>query len=217
MAALRSRCGHYIFALWFLSFFLFSSSNLSGCRLHVCHTFTHNVALVPIFWMHVWNVLHVARWKYRTQKWRKKIATWTPSDNFVGLYLHNKGMYRQSQKNLLNSNISPTCPYNIGCKKVAKNRHLGTIAQICRAISLQLRHVSIIGKKTLAAICPPDIFAVWFLSSIFFLASPVWNVLHAARWKYRTQKNRRVRTIAQLCRAISSQLRHVSTIGKKTC
>jgi len=31
-------------------------------------------------------------------------------------------------------------------KKVAKNRHLGTIAQICRAISLQLRHVSTIGK-----------------------------------------------------------------------
>ena len=24
--------------------------------------------------------------------------------------------------------------------KVAKNRHLGTIAQLCRAISLQLRH-----------------------------------------------------------------------------
>ena len=32
-------------------------------------------------------------------------------------------------------------------KKVAKNRHLGTIAQICRAISSQLRHVSTIGKK----------------------------------------------------------------------
>ena len=28
-----------------------------------------------------------------------------------------------------------------------KNRHLGTIAQLCRAISLQLRHVSTIGKK----------------------------------------------------------------------
>jgi len=28
------------------------------------------------------------------------------------------------------------------------------------------------------------------------------------------QKNRHLRTIAQLCRAISSQLRHVSTIGK---
>ena len=32
---------------------------------------------------------------------------------------------------------------------VAKNRHLGTIAQLCRAISSQLRHVSTIGKKNL--------------------------------------------------------------------
>jgi len=35
--------------------------------------------------------------------------------------------------------------------------------------------------------------------------------------KYRTQtlrKNRRLHTIAQLCLAISSQLRHISTIGK---
>jgi len=42
-------------------------------------------------------------------------------------------------------------------------------------------------------------------------------VLHATRWKYRTEKLRKnchVRTIAQLCRAISSQLTHVSTIGK---
>jgi len=29
------------------------------------------------------------------------------------------------------------------------------------------------------------------------------------------QKNHRLGTIAQLCRAISSQLRHVSTVGKK--
>ena len=36
---------------------------------------------------------------------------------------------------------------NVGPKKVAKNRHLGTIAQLCRAISSQLRHVSTIGKK----------------------------------------------------------------------
>jgi len=33
-----------------------------------------------------------------------------------------------------------------------------------------------------------------------------------------TQKlNRHLRTIAQGCRTISSQLRHVSTIGKKGC
>ena len=36
---------------------------------------------------------------------------------------------------------------NRGHKKVAKNRHLGTIAQLCRVISSQLRHVSTIGKK----------------------------------------------------------------------
>jgi len=40
-------------------------------------------------------------------------------------------------------------------------------------------------------------------------------VLHPARWKLQDAKNRHLRTIAQLCRAISSQLRRVSTIGKK--
>jgi len=36
---------------------------------------------------------------------------------------------------------------NTGHKKLAKNRHLGTIAQLYRAISSQLRHVLTIGKK----------------------------------------------------------------------
>jgi len=40
---------------------------------------------------------------------------------------------------------------NTGRKKVAKNRHLGTIAQLQRAISLQLRHVSRIGKNLLSS------------------------------------------------------------------
>ena len=50
MAALWNRAGHYIFPLWFLSFFflLFSSPNLSGRRLDVYHTSTHGVALVRI-------------------------------------------------------------------------------------------------------------------------------------------------------------------------
>jgi len=47
--------------------------------------------------------------------------------------------------------------FNAGLKRAAsgslkiqdtKNRHLGTIAQLCWAISLQLTHVSTIGKKT---------------------------------------------------------------------
>jgi len=44
-------------------------------------------------------------------------------------------------------------------------------------------------------------------------------VLHAVRWKCRTQKSPKIRhicTIAHLCRAMSSQPRHVSTIGKST-
>jgi len=51
MATLRSRRGHYIFALWFLSLlsiFFLSSPNLSGRILDVYHTSTHGVALVRI-------------------------------------------------------------------------------------------------------------------------------------------------------------------------
>jgi len=40
---------------------------------------------------------------------------------------------------------------NTGRKKVAKNRHLGTIAQLCRAMSSQLRQVSTIGKNLLSS------------------------------------------------------------------
>ena len=43
-------------------------------------------------------------------------------------------------------------------------------------------------------------------------------MLHAARWKCRTRKKtrqmRHLGTIAQICQAISSQPRHISTIGK---
>ena len=47
MVALCNRADHNIFILWFvLSFFLFSSPNLSRRRLDVCHTSTHGVALV---------------------------------------------------------------------------------------------------------------------------------------------------------------------------
>ena len=48
--------------------------------------------------MHVWNVLHAARWKYRTQK----IAILAPSHNFVGLHLRSWGMYRQPKFAALN-------------------------------------------------------------------------------------------------------------------
>jgi len=61
-------------------------------------------------------------------------------------------------------------------------------------------------------------FHTWCSLSANLECRSEWNMLHAARWKYRMQKiakNRHLRTIVQLCRAISSQLRHASTIGKK--
>ena len=63
--------------------------------------------------MQVWNLLHTARWKCRTQKNCQKITIWAPSHNFVGLYLRNWGTYRQSEKNLLNSNVFSTCAHNM--------------------------------------------------------------------------------------------------------
>jgi len=120
MAALRSRCGHYIFVLWFLlsffrSFFLssfFSSRNLSRRRLHVYHTSTHDVALVQ-FKMHVWNMLHAARW--------------------------NTG--RKNHKKCL----------------------LGTIAQLCPAISSQLRHVSAIRPRSIVNFGPLTAEICWWV------------------------------------------------------
>jgi len=47
------------------------------------------------------------------RKSRPRFAICAPSHKFVGLYLHNEGMYRQSEKNLLNISISSTCPRNM--------------------------------------------------------------------------------------------------------
>jgi len=128
----------------------------------------------------------------------------------------------------------------------AKNRHFGTIAPFCRAVSSQLRHVLTIGKKLVkqqyifhvSSTLQPNFAALnrrrhlystgrpsrWALahilvlsSSIFYLfpglisavadlvsailphtvwpcckfTMQVWNVRHAARWKYNTQRLRK--------------------------
>jgi len=44
---------------------------------------------------------------------RQKLAIWAPSHNFVGLYLRNYGMYRQSGKKLAKQQYLPTCPHNV--------------------------------------------------------------------------------------------------------
>jgi len=99
MAALRSRCGHYIFALWFLLLsFFYISPNLSRRNLDVCHTSVHGVASVRI---QNAGLKCAARGSLKIQdaKYRQKSAIWAPSHNFVGLYLRNC-TYRQSEKKL---------------------------------------------------------------------------------------------------------------------
>jgi len=82
---------------FFFFFFFFSSPNLSGLRLDVYHTLAHGVALARIY---------------------------------------NAGLKCAARGSLQIQN--------------AKNRHLGTIAQLCRAISSQLRHVSTTEKNLLS-------------------------------------------------------------------
>ena len=59
-----------------------------------------------------------------------------------------------------------------------KNRHLGTIPQLCRAISLQLRHVSTIRKKNLlssniSSTCPHNMVNFGLLAAEIVLG--VWG------------------------------------------
>jgi len=66
---------------------------------------------------------------------------------------------------------------NTGRKKVAKNRHLGIIAQLCRAISPELRHISTVGKNLLSSnmssTCPHNMVNFgWLVDEI---GLPVWG------------------------------------------
>jgi len=74
----------------FFFFFLLSSSlpNLSCCRLDICHTSTHGVALVQISDA---GLKRAARGSLKIQDTKKlpEIAIWAPSHKFFGLYLRN--------------------------------------------------------------------------------------------------------------------------------
>jgi len=111
MAALHSRCGHYIFALWFLflSFFLAYSqpsqiwclpyihtwwglsANL-GCRYETCCTWLAENAGCKKS-PKIWHVHTIAQLCPAVSSQLRHIST--------------------IRKNLLNSNISSTCPHNM--------------------------------------------------------------------------------------------------------
>jgi len=82
-------------------FLLFSSRILSSWRLNVCHTSDE-------FRMHVWNVLHVARWNTERKNYAKNRCLRTIAQS--SYIFATTGMYRQS-KNLLNSITAISPPH----------------------------------------------------------------------------------------------------------
>jgi len=102
MAALWNRTSHYIFILWFF------------------------LSIVYLFFLAYSQPLQIGCLPY--------FHTWC----------------RRSAN--LGCRSEPCCTWlaeNAGCKKKSKIRHLGTIAQLCRGISSQLRHILTIGKNLL--------------------------------------------------------------------
>ena len=62
--------------------------------------------------MQVWNVRQAARWKYRMQKWCKKL----PSEHHrttMSAYIFATKARIDNRKNLLSSNMFSTCPHNM--------------------------------------------------------------------------------------------------------
>jgi len=107
MAAICNRAGHYIFALWFLSFFLFLSFPrlISAVGDWMSTILPHMLWPLCEFRMQVWNVLHVARWKYRTQK----SQFWHHRTTLSACIFADEARIDNRKKNLLNIDTSSTC------------------------------------------------------------------------------------------------------------
>jgi len=122
MAAVWNRVDHYIFILWFLllfslwppcvadadiiflsnvlflSFFLlFSSPNLSGRRMHVYHTSTHDVVLVRV---QNAGLKCAARWKMQDPITRQKSPSGHHRTTLAGYIFATKARIDNRKKNL---------------------------------------------------------------------------------------------------------------------
>jgi len=107
MAALRTRCGHDILQLWFLSFF-FSSPNLSGRRLDVYHIFPHMTWPWCEIRMHVWNAEMCCMMRLAENTGRKNNAKKSPFGHYRTTLSSQLRHVSTIEKN---SNISSTFPH----------------------------------------------------------------------------------------------------------
>ena len=63
--------------------------------------------------MQVWNLLHAARWKHRTQKSRQNSPSGHHRTTLSAYIFATKALIDNQKKNLLSSNMSSTCPHNM--------------------------------------------------------------------------------------------------------
>ena len=130
-------------------------------------------------------MLHTTRWKYITQK-----SPFGTIAQVVGLYLRSSGMYRQSEKNLLNIDTSSTHPRarqsSSGCQPnfAALNRgcHLYSAGRPSRWALAHIIVMAALCNTGRVIIFLPCGFCMLIYLSIFFsspnLSGRKWDVYH---------------------------------------
>ena len=109
MAALCNRAGHYIFVLWILSssFFLLSFfPRLISAVADCMFTILLNMVWQCEFRMQVWNALHAARWKCRTQKIAQNLSSGHHRTTLSG-YIFTTKAYIYKRKKLVKQQCLP--------------------------------------------------------------------------------------------------------------
>jgi len=82
--------------------------------------------------MQVWNMLHTARWKHRTQKSRQKSPSGHHRTTLLGYIFATKPHIDNREKNLLSSNMSCTCPYNMAVWPTSGWDRSGSLGHPCK-------------------------------------------------------------------------------------
>ena len=135
--------------------------------------------------MHVWNVLHAAPWKYRTQKIAKNLPSGHHCTTSSGCIFATKTRI-DNRNNLLNSNISSTCSQNmanVGPLMAEIGLPVwGTPANLTDFASW-LRYCSDVAQRTLTKLC--TIFGrllCWYTIYAFWGHLPPDGILARAKF-----------------------------------
>jgi len=150
LAAMWNRAGHYIFALWlYLSSSSFLPRLISAIADWMYAILAHMVwHLGCEFRMHVWNVLHAARWKYRMQKNAKNSPSGHHHTTLSGYILATKA-HIDSRKEPFKQQYLPHMSLQYGelrptssWDQFTRFGHPSTFQRVSRLGSVTARHSS---------------------------------------------------------------------------